>query len=302
MLVREFQSLRKDCRKKILLILDDVDRLEQLEALAGGLDWFGCGSRVIITTRDKYLLICHGIESAHAVEGLYGEEALELLRLMAFKNGNVPSSYNDILIRALTYASGLPLAIVTIGSNLFGRSVEDWKRTLDEYEQIPNKEIQRILRVSYDALEEKDKSVFLDIACCFKGCKWIEVKEILHARYGHCIKHHVGVLAEKTLIDHWEYEGVVTLHHVGVLDGKSRTCQYDVRVTLHDLIEDMAKEVVRQESPKNPGERSRLWFYDDIVQVLKENMVSKINIHEQFVILDSTMTLIILDLYITIPY
>jgi len=42
-------------RKKILLVLDDVDKLEQLEALAGGLDWFGRGSRVIITTRDRHL-------------------------------------------------------------------------------------------------------------------------------------------------------------------------------------------------------------------------------------------------------
>jgi hypothetical protein len=38
------------------LILDDVDSLEQLEALAGGLDWFGSGSRVIITTR---ISICY---------------------------------------------------------------------------------------------------------------------------------------------------------------------------------------------------------------------------------------------------
>lgn len=36
-------------RKKVLLILDDVDTLEQLEILVGGLDWFGPGSRVIIT-------------------------------------------------------------------------------------------------------------------------------------------------------------------------------------------------------------------------------------------------------------
>ena len=31
------------CSKKILLILDDVDTLEQLQALAGGHDWFGFG-------------------------------------------------------------------------------------------------------------------------------------------------------------------------------------------------------------------------------------------------------------------
>ncbi|RHN79781.1 putative P-loop containing nucleoside triphosphate hydrolase [Medicago truncatula] len=98
-------------RNKILLILDDVDKLEQLEALAGGLDWFGRGSRVIITTRDKHLLTCHGIESMHSVEGLYGTEALELLTWMAFKNNKVPSSYEDVLNRAVSYASGLPLVI-----------------------------------------------------------------------------------------------------------------------------------------------------------------------------------------------
>ncbi|RHN52279.1 putative TIR domain, P-loop containing nucleoside triphosphate hydrolase [Medicago truncatula] len=237
-------------KKKILLILDDVDKLEQLEALAGGLDWFGPGSRVIITTRDTHLLACHGITSTHVVKGLNETEALELLRRMAFKNDKVPSSYEEILNRVVTYASGLPLAIVTIGGNLFGRKVEDWKRTLDEYENIPDKDIQRILQVSYDALKEKDQSVFLDIACCFKGCKWTKVKKILHAHYGHCIEHHVGVLAEKCLIGHWEY---------------------DTYVTLHDLIEDMGKEVVRQESPNKPGERSRLWFRDDIVNVLRDN-------------------------------
>lgn len=39
------------CCKKVLLILDDVDKLEQLQALAGGRDWFGFGSVIIITTR-----------------------------------------------------------------------------------------------------------------------------------------------------------------------------------------------------------------------------------------------------------
>ncbi|CAJ2634156.1 unnamed protein product [Trifolium pratense] len=44
-------------RKKVLLVLDDVNELVQLENLAGGSDWFGPGSRIIITTRDKGLLI-----------------------------------------------------------------------------------------------------------------------------------------------------------------------------------------------------------------------------------------------------
>ncbi|XP_058722613.1 disease resistance protein RPV1-like isoform X2 [Vicia villosa] len=163
------------CGKKILLILDDVDNIKQLQVLAGGLDWFGRGTRVIVTTRDKYLLTSHKIESVYEMEGLYGIEALELLRWMAFKNSQVPSSYEEILIRAVTYTSGHPLAIEIIGSNLFRKSIEEWKNTLEGYEKIPNKEIQKILRISYDALEEEEQSVFLDIACCFKGNRWVEV-------------------------------------------------------------------------------------------------------------------------------
>ncbi|KAG4380260.1 hypothetical protein AAZX31_16G123000 [Glycine max] len=34
---------------------------------------------------------------------------------------------------------------------------------------------------------------------------------------------------------------------------------------------DMGKEIVRRESPKEPGERSRLWSHEDINQVLQEN-------------------------------
>jgi len=248
-------------RKKILLILDDVDKLEQLEALAGGLDWFGRGSRVIITTRDKHLLTCHGIESMHSVEGLYGTEALELLKWMAFKNNKVPSSYEDVLNRAVSYASGLPLVIEIVGSNLFGKSIEEWKGTLDGYEKIPNKKIQEIFKVSYDALEEEEQSVFLDIACCFKGYRLTMVEEILHAHYGHCIKHHVGVLVEKSLIE-------IKTRYFHVVD-----------VTLHDLIEDTGKEIVRKESCKEPGERSRLWCQYEIVHVLQKNTVRLISMN-----------------------
>ncbi|KRH09432.1 hypothetical protein GLYMA_16G215400v4 [Glycine max] len=54
-------------RKKILLILDDVDKREQLKAIVGRSDWFGPGSRVIITTRDKHLLKYHQVERTYEV-------------------------------------------------------------------------------------------------------------------------------------------------------------------------------------------------------------------------------------------
>ncbi|XP_057445961.1 disease resistance protein RPV1-like [Lotus japonicus] len=63
-------------RKKVLLILDDVDKSEQLRAIIGNSDWFGSGSRVIITTRDKHLLASHGVERKYEIYGLNKKEAL----------------------------------------------------------------------------------------------------------------------------------------------------------------------------------------------------------------------------------
>ncbi|KAH1197750.1 TMV resistance protein N [Glycine max] len=63
-------------RKKVLLILDDVNKLKQLKVLAGGHDWFGSGSKVIITTRDKHLLNTHGVEKSYE-----GTAAIEVVVL-----------------------------------------------------------------------------------------------------------------------------------------------------------------------------------------------------------------------------
>ncbi|KAI4332412.1 hypothetical protein L6164_017322 [Bauhinia variegata] len=43
---------------------------------------------------------------------------------------------------------------------------------------------------------------------------------------------------------------------------------------MHDLIQDMGREIVRQESPNDPRQRSRLWFHEDILEVLEENAES----------------------------
>ncbi|KAF5471669.1 hypothetical protein F2P56_008442 [Juglans regia] len=40
---------------------------------------------------------------------------------------------------------------------------------------------------------------------------------------------------------------------------------------MHDLLQEMGRELVREESPKEPGKRSRLWFYEDVRHVLEEN-------------------------------
>jgi len=256
-------------QKKVLLILDDVHELKQLQVLAGGLDWFGPGSRVIITTRNKQLLTSHGIERAYEIDKLNGEESLELLRWKALKHKMVEPCYEHILKCAVTYASGLPLALEVVGSNLFGQRVEEWKYTLDQYKRT-NTEIHKILKVSFDGLEEDEKSVFLDISCCFKGYPVEEVEDILFAHHGECMKYAMRVLVEKSLIK------ISPRHYV----------------TFHDLIENMGKVIVREESPNKPGKRSRLWFHKDVVEVLVENLVSRTDIYIVFLIINLYLSLL----------
>ncbi|XP_021820455.1 TMV resistance protein N-like [Prunus avium] len=73
------------CNKKVLLVLDDADQLSQLEKLVGEKNWFGVGSRIIITTRNERLLVQHGTTN-HKVDVLNDDEALELFCQHAFKN------------------------------------------------------------------------------------------------------------------------------------------------------------------------------------------------------------------------
>ena len=240
-------------RKKVLLVLDDVNSSDQLQAtLGGGPNSFGYGTTIIITTRDKHFLTTHGVHTTYKVEELTKDESLELLCWNAFKTNKIYPDYIDLLNRATTCASGLPLALEVIGSYLHGKGVKEWESALDSYEKIPSKDIQTILKLTYNALDGDLKQVFLDIACFFKGYELSEVEYLLSAHHGYCFKpHRFRFLLETSLIKIDEHN----------------------HVKMHDLIQDMGREIVRQESPDHPGKRSRLWLTTDIVEVLEKNTV-----------------------------
>ncbi|KAG2667263.1 hypothetical protein I3760_15G105300 [Carya illinoinensis] len=234
--------------KRVLLILDDVDDWEQLKALAGNCDWFGLGSRIIITTRDQNLLRNYEVYATYKVEELNHYEALELFSLCAFKRKKPLDNYVELTQRIIRYAGGLPLALEVLGLDLCGRSIHEWESALEEYKRIPHKKIQKILRMSYDGLYESEKNIFLDIACFFKGENVDYVKKILDS----CsLSPDIGIkkLMEKSLI----------------------TIDDCDKFEMHDLLQDMGREIVREESPKEPGGRSRLWYHEDICHVLEEN-------------------------------
>ena len=66
------------CCKKVLVVIDDVDHVDQLQKLAGGHDWFGLGSKIIITTRDEHVLIQHRVCKRYNPNGLNNDDPLKL--------------------------------------------------------------------------------------------------------------------------------------------------------------------------------------------------------------------------------
>ena len=154
--------------KKCLLVLDDVSHKDQLEKLAGERDWFGLGSWIIITTRDEHVLVQHEVLKIYKPNGLGDDDASTLFCSKAFKKEQPKEGYMQLSQKVVEYASGLPLALVTLGSFLVGRTIEEWHSALDSFKNIKG-DIHNILKISYDRLEEMWNEIFLDIACFFIG-------------------------------------------------------------------------------------------------------------------------------------
>ena len=118
--------------KKILLVLDDVNKLGQLNKLVAKHNWFGRGSRVIITTRDVHLLMTRKVDGIYEIEGLNYDEAFHFFNSKAFDKEHPTEDYLKLSQAFIHYANGLPLAIEVLGSFLYNRSTCEWKSELDK--------------------------------------------------------------------------------------------------------------------------------------------------------------------------
>ncbi|KAI9379505.1 hypothetical protein POPTR_017G104901v4 [Populus trichocarpa] len=233
--------------KKILLILDDVDDKEQLEFLAEEPGWFGPGSRIIITSRHSNVLTGIDDTKIYEAEKLNDDDALMLFSQKAFKNDQPAEDFVGLSKQVVDYANGLPLALEVIGSFLYGRSIPEWRGAINRMNEIPDGKIIDVLRISFDGLHESDQKIFLDIACFLKGFKKDRITRILD-RCGFNASIGIPVLIERSLIS-----------------------VYRDQVWMHNLLQIMGKEIVRCESPEEPGRRSRLWTYEDVCLALMDN-------------------------------
>ncbi|KAG5564702.1 hypothetical protein RHGRI_000781 [Rhododendron griersonianum] len=240
-------------RKKVLLVLDDVDNVQQLEALAIDRDSFARGSRIIITTRDKSSLkiLELGENEIYEPERLDEDESLKLFSWHAFKEDHPPKDHLELSHQIGHYAGGLPLALEVLGSYFRGESIQKWECAIAKLRKIHDDDIQGklniSLKMSFDSLSKQLKNLFLDMACFFVGmCRDFTVKILegcnISAEDG------IRILANRCLIQY----------------------DYHDQIVMHDMIKDMGREMVRQESLEDPRKRSRLWYSDDVLEVLRD--------------------------------
>ncbi|CAN1175387.1 TMV resistance protein N [Linum perenne] len=234
--------------KKVLIVLDDVDEFRQLEMLSVNRGSFGPGSRVVVTSRDKELVTQAGECVVYNIEKLCDDESLKLFKLKAFNhNDPLEEGYEEMCKSVQKYCQGLPLAIEVLGCFLNGRSESEWRSQINllNNEQYYVDDVLNVLKISFDGLSKHEQDVFLDIACFFKGKDVSDGKRILCSS-GFSAEIGFKVLAEKSLL-------VIS----------------NGRLEMHDLLQEMGREIVRRRSPHDPGKRSRLWCPDDVFHVLE---------------------------------
>ena len=240
--------------KRILLVLDDVDKLVQVENLLGKCDWFASGSRIIITTREEKVLStlqedCHLTYYNYRVKELNQLESHELFCQHAFKRNKPTKDYLELVDHFIRYAKGLPLALEIIGADLYKRDINYCNSILEKYKKFPNPNIQQVLRISYDGLDQTQRDIFLDIACIFKGFYKEVVVNILQSSYSYDPFCDIEKLIDKGLII--------------VVSGK---------LVMHDLIQQMGFEIVREESEVSKKHK-KLLSDEDALEELTGDMV-----------------------------
>ncbi|KAK8627333.1 hypothetical protein V6N13_134946 [Hibiscus sabdariffa] len=238
--------------ERVLIVLDDVDDEKQLIALGAGVKWRNEGNiRIIVTTRNKGVLNERYVNRIYEVRELHFDQALQLFSYHALRRDQPTKQFMNLSKKIVSLTGNLPLALEVFGSFLLDkRKVTEWEDALNKLRNIRPREVQDVLKISFDALDTENQCIFLDVACLFTkfGTRREDMVDVLR---GCDFKAEIGlrVLEEKSLIKFHE----------------------DDALWMHDQLRDMGRQIVQNESFLDPGMRSRLWDRDEIISVLNNH-------------------------------
>ncbi|XP_031380256.1 protein SUPPRESSOR OF npr1-1, CONSTITUTIVE 1-like isoform X2 [Punica granatum] len=234
--------------RKTLILLDDIDDISQLKALASDLGWFGPGSWIIVTTREREVLNQFQICYIYEVELLSEDQALELFSKHAFGDALPLTEFYNLSCNIVKRTGRLPLALEVIGSFLsaYRGRMDIWEGTVEQLKRSkPNMRMHDKLMISYKSLEYEQQQIFLDIACFFSGAN------------------------VRDLIPMWDDCGFFPTVAIEILQLKSLIRIRDGNTLwMHDQLVDLGRHIVEEENYKEPELRSRLWRSEEAIDVL----------------------------------
>ncbi|XP_056162255.1 disease resistance protein RPV1-like isoform X2 [Syzygium oleosum] len=224
--------------RKVLIVLDDVEvRLQLHEIVGEKLDWFGYGSRIIVTTSIKSVLpefIPRGLAHVYGIKVMNNNQALELFRKHALRKNLPIPDFDEIATGIINSVNGIPLLIEVIGSLLSRKVVEEWT-ALEELILQSGQDIEKILMVSYEELSKEQKEIFLDIAC---------LPADVDGRIALFMWHNPNFSPS---------DGVDALHVMSLLK-----IEKNHELGMHRLLREFGQQIIRKEDDLDPGMRGRL--------------------------------------------
>ncbi|XP_059633009.1 disease resistance protein L6-like [Cornus florida] len=231
-------------KKKVFIVLDDMDESSHFTRLVGKRDWFHTGSRIIITTKDRHVLDNLKVDATYELPVMDHVQSLQLFSMHAFRKKWPPNDYVNISTDVALTAAGLPLALEVIGSFLSGMEKAVWEDTLKKLEKLSRDEVDKKLRVIYDALDFAQQQIFLDIACLFAG---------MDKAAGFYMWDDCGYHPEREL----NVLCLMSLMNVGDAN----------ELKMHDQFISLGRKIVYEE--KIRGNRSRLWNHEEALNILE---------------------------------
>ncbi|XP_030441291.2 disease resistance protein RPM1-like [Syzygium oleosum] len=175
MIIKDFLQ-----KARYLIVVDDVWRINEWDAIKHALPNNTCGSRIIITSRNSDLAYTSCAEfrgKVYKMEPLPAEESWKLFCVKTFQGNLYPPHLEETCGLILRKCEGLPLAIVAISGVLVSKDMrkkDEWdlvRRSLRTEIDCNDKfrTLKRVLSLSFDDLPYYLKSCFLHLSVFPRG-------------------------------------------------------------------------------------------------------------------------------------
>ncbi|XP_059064175.1 disease resistance protein Roq1-like [Cryptomeria japonica] len=228
---------------RFLIVLDDIDQQEQLDAFLISDELNNCGnSLIIVTTRDIGVLINAGITVGYNFKGMDANDAKELFCLHAFSQSYPSSGYEELVDSFVHVCGGLPLSIQVLGRHVHGQDQKFWELELKKAKKTLPQDIHKRLRISIETLDSEEKQIFMDVACFFIGALKKDAIRVWEGS-GWSAQHALRKLKNKCLVEELEDQKFRGQFKDLLEDSREENFVLRMHYHLRDLGREMADEL-----------------------------------------------------------